>query len=203
MASGDAHASCRALTKTRSSPSSSARSMVCPLRTNTSRRHVTRASVDRSGRRLRGTARADRRSVGSGLTPPCGEDEPCCRVRPHSRRQFKGGQQLRHDGSCLDGPGRGLRNPTPRIGWPRSAPGAVDAGGPRVAGWAGFPPRAGAPVGVFREVLRGAVGVLDRRGRRLTQVSEGPARDLGQPSPPVHPAGERRADPQREHPGIA
>jgi len=100
-------------------------------------------------------------------------------------------------------PGPWAAESEPRTGWPRSAPGAVAAGGPRVAGWAGFPPRADAPVGVVREVLRGAVGVLDRRRRRLTQVSEGPPRDLGQPSPPVHPAGGQRADPRRKHPGIA
>jgi hypothetical protein len=206
MASGDAHASCRALTKTRSSPSSSARSMVCPLRTNTSRRHVTRASVDRSGRRLRGTARADRRSVGSGLTP---DNTALRRGRamlpgPPAQPPSVQGRTTTAPQRLVPGsPGPWAAESEPRTGWPRSLPGAVAAGGPRVAGWAGFPPRAGAPVGVFREVLRGAVGVLDRRRRRLTQVSEGPARDLGQPSPPVHPAGERRADPQREHPGIA
>jgi hypothetical protein len=141
MASGDAHASCRALTKTRSSPSSSARSMVCPLRTNTSRRHVTRASVDLSGRRLRRTARADRRSVRSGLTP----DNTALRrgraMLPGSARTAavgsKGGQQLRHAGSCLDGPGRGLRNPSrePAGHDPRRTPLMPAAPGCRMGGF--------------------------------------------------------------------
>jgi hypothetical protein len=133
MASGDAHASCRALTKTRSSPSSSARSMVCPLRTNTSRRHVTRASVDRSGRRLRGTARADRRSVGSGLTP----DNTALR---RGRAMLPGppAQPPSVQGRTTTAPrrlvprwsGPWAAESEPRTGWPRSAPDAVDAGGP-------------------------------------------------------------------------
>ena len=39
-----------------------------------------RASVDRSRRAFEGQPELTRRSIGSGLTPPCGEDEPCCPV---------------------------------------------------------------------------------------------------------------------------
>jgi hypothetical protein len=70
------------------------------------------ASVDRTGGAFEGSPELTRRSIGSGLPQPCGEDEPCCPGPPDSRRQFKGGQQRRHDGWCHDRPGRGLRNPS-------------------------------------------------------------------------------------------
>jgi len=73
----------------------------------------------------------------------------------------------------------------PRTGSPRSAPDALMPAALGLPGWAGFPPRAGAPVGVFREVLRGAFGVLDRRRRQLTQVSEGP-HPPSLPNPAAH-----------------
>jgi hypothetical protein len=49
-----------------------------------------RARVDRSGRPVRGQPELTRRSIGSGLPPPCGETSHAARVRPHSRRQFRG-----------------------------------------------------------------------------------------------------------------
>jgi hypothetical protein len=111
-----------------------------------------RARVDRSGRAFEGQPELTRRSIGSGLPPPCGEDEPCCpgppAQPPSVQRRTTAPRRL-----VPRSPGPWAAESEPRTGCSRSAPGAVDAGGPRVAGWAGFPPRAGGPGGrVYREV---------------------------------------------------
>jgi hypothetical protein len=93
-----------------------------------------RARVDRSGRPVRGQPELTRRSIGSGLPPPCGETSHAARVRPHSRRQFRAGQ-LRDDGSCHDRPGRGLRNPSRELAAhdPRLTPAGARCG--EAAAW--------------------------------------------------------------------
>ena len=115
-----------------------------------------RASVDRSGRRLRGTARAD---------PPLDRIRPPAALR-RGRAMRPGSARTaavssRADDNCATtarariarAVGGGIRA--------ENRPATIPAGRrccqrPRVAGWAGFPPRAGAPGGRVYTVWSGS-----------------------------------------------